>query len=617
MSDVAKVDHPTPEKLAAFSASKLAADEAAVVRAHLSECDACRNAMATAESETVAPPAHTPSAAPPQSPVLGPASPASIPPLLADHPRYQILGLLGTGGMGAVYKAQHRIMERIVALKVISPELVANPRTVHRFHLEVKAAAKLSHRNIVTAFDAEQAGDTHFLVMEFVEGTTLGRMVEKKKQFPVPHACEYIRQAAQGLQHAFEQGMVHRDIKPQNLMLTPKGRIKILDFGLARFVSETAKDSGLTALGAVMGTPDYMAPEQAQDAHKADIRSDIYSLGCTLHCLLRGRPPYPEGSSIQKILAHLEQEPPLLLNFRKDVPPELEQLIKRMMAKDPAKRYQTPKDVARALTPIIQAALKQPAPVKDEKAKVVEEPAASSHHDDGTDWYLTMPEEESAKRSAPVEDEDDYEEEEVKPRRRAPRREEDWQEPRKRSEGFLQRYWITLVAAAVLTVVFGSLIGGLLYWGLTPAKTYTLEPPNAGFRVDALMQFGEPIQKPSDLGVTVYRYEKEHRGAKYSVMYFDLTEAQRGWTDSGLFRGFYESTQTGYKGSKLLYPEQQITVDGCPGREWLLRLSGGGSIRIRAVRGKDKFYAVALELPKGPDETAESKAFFKSFHITK
>src|SRR5262249_5313297 len=187
---------------------------------------------------------------------------------------------------------------------------------------EVKAAAKLSHRNIVTAFDAEQAGETHFLVMEFVEGTTLGRIVEKKKQFPVAHACEYIRQAAQGLQHAFEQGMVHRDIKPQNLMLTPKGRIKILDFGLARFVSESAKDSGLTALGAVMGTPDYMAPEQAQDAHKADIRSDIYSLGCTLHCLLRGRPPYPEGTGIQKILAHLEQPPPLLLNFRDDVPPE-------------------------------------------------------------------------------------------------------------------------------------------------------------------------------------------------------------------------------------------------------------------------------------------------------
>jgi serine/threonine protein kinase len=614
MCDVAKVDHPTPEKLAAFGASQLAAAETAVVRAHLETCAACRNVVAAAESETVAPAAHTPASAPLPSPAPAPAPPSNVPPILANHPRYQILGLLGTGGMGAVYKAQHRIMERIVALKVISPELVANPRTVHRFHLEVKAAARLSHRNIVTAFDAEQAGDTHFLVMEYVEGTTLGRMVEKKKQFPVAHACEYIRQAAQGLQHALEQGMVHRDIKPQNLMLTPKGRIKILDFGLARFVSESAKDSGLTALGAVMGTPDYMAPEQAQDAHKADIRSDIYSLGCTLHCLLRGRPPYPEGTGIQKILAHLEQEPPLLLNFRDDVPPELEQVIKRMMAKDPAKRYQTPKDVARALTPIVRAALQQPA--KDEKPKAEEAPATLAQQDEGTDWFLTMPEEESTKRPAPIEEEE-YEEEERKPRRRAPRREDDWPEPRRRSDGFLQRYWLTLVVAAVLTVVVGSLIGGLLYWGLTPAKTYRLEPPNAGFRVDAHAEFPEPIQKPGDFGVTVYRYEKEHKGAKYSIVYFDLTEIQRGWTDQGMFRGFYDSTLAGFKGAKLLSPEQHIALDGYQGREWLLRLSGGGCIRIRSYRGKDRFYALAVELPKGPDETSESKQFFKSFHITK
>jgi serine/threonine protein kinase len=612
MSDVAKADHPTREKLAALSASKLGAEEAAAIRSHLADCTSCRDVVASVESETVAPPAHTPAASSP-SPAL--TCPTDIPPVLADHPRYQILGLLGTGGMGAVYKAQHRIMERIVALKVISPELVSNPRTVHRFHLEVKAAAKLSHRNIVTAFDAEQAGDTHFLVMEFVEGTTLGRVVEKKKMFPVPHACEYLRQAAQGLQHAFEQGMVHRDIKPQNLMLTPKGRVKILDFGLARFVSESNKDSGLTALGAVMGTPDYMAPEQAQDAHKADIRSDIYSLGCTLHCLLRGRPPFPEGTGIQKILAHLEQEPPLLLNFRDDVPPELEQIVKRMMAKDPAKRYQTPKDVARALTPVIRAALQKP--VKEIQPKTDGEPAASSHYDDGTDWYLTMPEEESGKRAAPAADED-FEDEEERPRRRSRRRDAYETEPRKRGPGFLQRHWVMLLIAAVSTVVFAGVIGGLLYWLLTPGKTYVLEPPDAGFVLEAPVQFAQPTtQKIGEFNVSVTRFEKEYRGSKYMVQYFDLTEAMRKWTDSGMFHGFHESTLAGYAGAKPLSGEKQFTLDGCPGREWLLRLAAGGSIRIQAFRAKNRFYALAVELPKGPEETRESKEFFKSFHITK
>jgi serine/threonine protein kinase len=612
MSEVGKVQHPTPEKLAAFGASQLATAEAAAIRDHLAGCPACREAMAKAEAETVAPPSHTPSSVPvrPLSPV--PVPKLEIPPVLADHPRYQILGLLGTGGMGAVYKAQHRIMERIVALKVISPELVANPRTVHRFHLEVKAAARLSHRNIVTAFDAEQAGDTHFLVMEFVEGVTLGRLIEKKKQFPVAHACEYIRQASQGLQHAFEQGMVHRDIKPQNLMLTPKGRIKILDFGLARFVSESSKDSGLTALGAVMGTPDYMAPEQAQDAHKADIRSDIYSLGCTLHCLLRGRPPYPEGTGIQKILAHLEQEPPLLLNFRGDIPPELEQVIKRMMAKNPAKRYQTPKDVGRALTPIIKAALGQPAQAA--QPKVAEEPAAaSSHHDDGTDWYLAMPEEESAKRPARTREE----EEEERPHRRPRRRDDDWPETRKRSRGFLRRHWPILVAAVVGTVVFAGLVGCLLYWLSAPAKFYTLEPPDGGFHVEAPVEFPNPTKQTTSLGATVVGYFGEYRKAKYRVLYYEPVDAQRKWSDSGMFRDFYESTLNDYKGAKLLSPEQQIALDGYPGREWLLQLSGGSSIRIRAYRGKDRFYALAVELPKGVPESRESKRFFESFRILK
>src|SRR5262249_36762668 len=149
-----------------------------------------------------------------------PAPEAAVPPELADHPRYRVVGLLGSGGMGVVFKAEHLVMERPVALKVISRGLIDRPAVMERFRREVKAAARLSHPNIVTAHDAEQAGDTHFLVMEFVEGTTLARLVNERGLLPVAEACDYVRQAALGLQHAFEHGMVHRDIKPHNLMVT-------------------------------------------------------------------------------------------------------------------------------------------------------------------------------------------------------------------------------------------------------------------------------------------------------------------------------------------------------------------------------------------------------------
>src|SRR4051794_4758231 len=157
---------------------------------------------------------------------------------LRDHPRYRILAWVGAGGMGTVYKAEHRLMERVVALKVINRSLVGRPAMVARFQQEVRAAARLSHPNIVTAYDADQAGETHFLVMEFIEGINLDAVLAEQGRLSVACACDYARQAALGLQHAFERGMVHRDIKPHNLMRTPQGQVKILDFGLARYVSE-------------------------------------------------------------------------------------------------------------------------------------------------------------------------------------------------------------------------------------------------------------------------------------------------------------------------------------------------------------------------------------------
>ena len=186
------------------------------------------------EAETLAPPAP---ADPGATAGGAPAAPAdgSVPPELADHPHYRVLALIGQGGMGAVYKAEHRLMERTVALKVIKPALFDNPGAVQRFRQEVKAAARLQHPNIVTAHDAGQAGALHFLVMEYVEGRSLAEYLQEKGTLPAAEACEYARQAAVGLQHAHEKGMVHRDVKPHNLMRTPDGQVKILDFGLARF----------------------------------------------------------------------------------------------------------------------------------------------------------------------------------------------------------------------------------------------------------------------------------------------------------------------------------------------------------------------------------------------
>ena len=272
--------------------------------------------------------------------------------------------MLGRGGMGVVYKAEHRLMERVVALKVISRRMISNPSAVERFQREFKAAARLTHPNIVVAHDADQAGGLHFLVMEFVDGVSLAQYVECKGPLPVATASLFIRQAALGLQHAAKHGMVHRDIKPQNLMLTRRGQIKILDFGLARFASEdTASDvalssnhvpefgadSGLTEAGMIVGTPDYMAPEQAVNSSTADIRADIYSLGCTFIFLLTGQAPFSGDSVTRTLRSHADRQPPSLPKLRGDLPPELVRLIERMLAKDPAQRCQTPGEVAQTL----------------------------------------------------------------------------------------------------------------------------------------------------------------------------------------------------------------------------------------------------------------------------
>ena len=219
---------------------------------------------------------------------------------------YRFLDRLGEGGMGQVFKAHHLSMDRLVALKLIPKDRVSNPVALGRFYREVRAVAKLSHPNIVIAFEVNQVGATQFLAMEHVNGIDLARLVQQSGPLPILSACEYIRQAADGLQHAHEKGLVHRDIKPGNLMVARPNPeeppvIKILDFGLARFESESTPTERLTQLGKIVGTVDYIAPEQAQNARTADIRADIYSLGCSLFYLLTASPPFSGRGDVEKI----------------------------------------------------------------------------------------------------------------------------------------------------------------------------------------------------------------------------------------------------------------------------------------------------------------------------
>ncbi len=291
--------------------------------------------------------------------------------------QYRILAKLGTGGMGEVYKAVHTTMDRVVALKVIAPHRLQDTRALSRFQREVRSSARLSHPNIVTAYDADKDRGLWFLVMEYVEGTDLAHLLAMYGPPPLPIACEIIRQAALGLQHAHEKGMVHRDLKPANLMVsrpqsTPDAPtmapgwpvhplVKILDFGLARLQCREEAvpepDRPLTREGTVVGTPEFMSPEQATDSRLVDVRSDIYSLGCTLYYLLAGRPPFVHSTLMEVLLSQKNDPPPPLQQARPDVHPALVAVVDRMLAKRPEERFQTPKEVARALKPWSQSSI--------------------------------------------------------------------------------------------------------------------------------------------------------------------------------------------------------------------------------------------------------------------
>jgi formylglycine-generating enzyme required for sulfatase activity len=267
---------------------------------------------------------------------------------------YVVLEVLGEGGMGRVFKACQRRLNRLCALKVILPGRLPEPGQLARFHREASAAALLDHPNIVRVYDAGECRGMPYLALEFIDGTDLKRAVSRAAPLPVAAVCSWIRQAALGLQHAHEHGLVHRDLKPSNLMLTRTGVVKILDLGLVQLASMHPGRAGpddLTAPGTFVGTADYLAPEQALNSKGIDIRADLYSLGCTLYHMLTGQVPFADDSLAGKLLAHQQKAAVGVEVLRPELPRGLAAVVRRLMAKDPAERYQTPEMLARALEP--------------------------------------------------------------------------------------------------------------------------------------------------------------------------------------------------------------------------------------------------------------------------
>jgi hypothetical protein len=341
--------HPSPDQLAAFDAGRQQPGDREAVERHVAECPTCCRFLERLPEDALAArireyAGRSTAGASETPPFESGAAAAGLADGLRGHPRYRVLGLLGAGGMGTVFRAVQTSLDRVVAIKVLHRHLTGRPGFAERFAGEVKALARLNHPNVVAAYDGDRAGDLHFLVMEFVGGESLEAVVARRGPLPAGEACGLVRQAAAGLQHAHEQGLVHRDVKPANLLLTPAGLVKVADFGLARVLeTPTAADPGSAPL--VLGTPEYMAPEQAREPNRADARSDLYSLGCTLYFLLAGRPPFLGSSRLQTLLDHQDSPAPRIASL----PPAVAKALDRLLAKKPEDRFSTPAEAAEAL----------------------------------------------------------------------------------------------------------------------------------------------------------------------------------------------------------------------------------------------------------------------------
>jgi len=270
--------------------------------------------------------------------------------------KYKLLDHLGTGGMSSVYLAEHMMLRMRRAVKVLPKKRVDDSSYLERFYREARAAAQLDDPNVVKAYDVDCEGDIHFLVMEYVEGSDLQVMVKRNGPLAYPLAADYIRQAARGLSHAHKVGLIHRDVKPANLLVDRQNVVKVLDLGLAKFSDEDKASLTVAYDENVLGTADYLAPEQALDSHGVDGRADIYGLGCSLYFLLTGTPPFPEGTLPQRIMCHQKTPPPDIRLKRPDAPIDLLRICAKMMAKKPEQRFQKMSDVAKIMTRWLVAA---------------------------------------------------------------------------------------------------------------------------------------------------------------------------------------------------------------------------------------------------------------------
>ncbi|MFN0017291.1 MAG: protein kinase domain-containing protein [Pirellulaceae bacterium] len=367
---------PSRQELALFSAGRLEESTASELATHLDACETCRTTMEEISNSSDPLAASLRHGAPvpfsqeagfqkalafvqeigvdaSRSPAAG-KLPPGIPANLTAIRDYEILEKLGEGGMGAVYKARHARLKKIVAIKVLTSDRMKDAHAVARFSREMEAVGKLEHPNLVRAMDAGEQEGIHYLVMEYVAGSDLSQLVRQQGQLHIGDACELIRQTALGLQSAHEHGLVHRDIKPSNLILSTTGTLKILDLGLALLGSEAGGGRELTTTGQMMGTLDYMAPEQGSSSHTVDIRADIYSLGATLYKLLTGQAPFGGEkyvTPVQKMMALATETPAPVESLRPDLPPDLADIVTKMLARNPASRYSTPAEVAEALQP--------------------------------------------------------------------------------------------------------------------------------------------------------------------------------------------------------------------------------------------------------------------------
>ncbi len=363
---------PAADQLSAYVIGKLPPDLFESVASHVERCPACEASLHILEQLSdplLANLRHDEPANPwlgePQlqaalaqaQSLAGRPQAAAAAPSLGRLGSYELIEKAGQGGMGVVYKARHTLLDRIDAVKVLTAQRTSDPESVKRFLREMRAVGQLSHPNLIQARHAEQADGTWLLATEWLDGETLTQRVQRLGPLSFAESCELISQAAEGLQHAHDRGVIHRDVKPSNLMRVSSGQLKVLDLGLARLRGEFAMPGDATGSGMILGTADYIAPEQVGEARTADHRADIYSLGCTLYYLLSGQPPFPHLSTLEKLLAHQQQEPERLERLRRDLPAGLAEVVARMMTRDPAQRYQSMTEVIAVLRPFTNATL--------------------------------------------------------------------------------------------------------------------------------------------------------------------------------------------------------------------------------------------------------------------